>query len=538
MLGEAAIAATKPAQRQRRRGGDRARDRCGGPRTGRTPTARPAAAMPAVHSPAAHSRRPTGPLANARAPTREARSPPPPRPAPALPCPRSARADGVHGGVGQRVLPAVRRPRSGRRASAGHAPPAAGPGPAAGAGDRGAARRRHVVACPASAGKATAADASPSRGAAAGDQARPRAGSSGGTTTAAAATTSATPGLPPGPRPTSRPWPGPRPASPGAAAATARGNDRGDRRRARGRLAGQGGPRAGQRPGASADARRALPRGRRGRASGRASVPPSALSAGSACSSAARRSARVPRSRGLGASARSIAATSGAGRSRRARPSEGRTAPRRRAVAAGPRPPAGGCRPAPHTGPAPAHTRRPPAPPAVPPPARGHVGQRPHHIARARQRLVARQPGDPEIRQLGHPGRALQAVGHDHVLRLDVAVHHPAIVGVAQRAAQRQADQRHLAVRNRAGGHQLVQRASPHQLGDQMVAVLVRARLVQRHHRRVVQAGGGQRLTLRAVARTRPALNPCPRNRLSATSRPRRSSRATHTVPNRPPPGG
>ena len=127
---------------------------------------------------------------------------------------------------------------------------------------------------------------------------------------------------------------------------------------------------------------------------------------------------------------------------------------------------------------------------------RRHVGQRPHHVARPCQRLVAHQQRHAEVGELGHPGRALGPRGDHHVERLDVAVHDPAAVGVLQRGRQGHADAHDVAIRQRGGRHQVRERRPLHELGDQVVAVLVAAGLVQRHDPRVVEPGGGQRLAL------------------------------------------
>ena len=127
-----------------------------------------------------------------------------------------------------------------------------------------------------------------------------------------------------------------------------------------------------------------------------------------------------------------------------------------------------------------------------------HVGERADHVAGAGQRLVAGQVGDAEVGQLG---RHVRLVGHDHVLRLDVAVDHAALVGVAERLGEREADAQDVAVAERAVALQHVERAAAHQLGDQVATVAIVAGVVDRHDPRVVEARRGQRLALRALGR-------------------------------------
>ncbi len=55
-------------------------------------------------------------------------------------------------------------------------------------------------------------------------------------------------------------------------------------------------------------------------------------------------------------------------------------------------------------------------------------------------------------------------VGDDHVLGLDVAVDDPALVGVQQRVREVQAHAQHVAIRQRAGGLELRERAALDQL--------------------------------------------------------------------------
>ena len=130
-------------------------------------------------------------------------------------------------------------------------------------------------------------------------------------------------------------------------------------------------------------------------------------------------------------------------------------------------------------------------PPRDPRSARGHVGERAEHVAGASERFLADEARAAEVGQLGSRhqrlGRrvVLREVGHEHVLRLDVAVDHPARVGVARALGERQADLQDLFVLERLRGDQLGEGLAVDELRDQIEGVVDRARLVQRDDRRV-----------------------------------------------------
>ena len=108
--------------------------------------------------------------------------------------------------------------------------------------------------------------------------------------------------------------------------------------------------------------------------------------------------------------------------------------------------------------------------------------------------------GDAEVGQLGEP-RSRGRLGEDHhVARLDVAVDDPALVGVLEGVAQRHADARDVAVRERTGPQQLGQGSAPNQLGDQVHVVGVGGELVDRDDAGVVEPRCGARLALHAPA--------------------------------------
>ena len=67
-----------------------------------------------------------------------------------------------------------------------------------------------------------------------------------------------------------------------------------------------------------------------------------------------------------------------------------------------------------------------------------HVGERADHVAGACERVLPAQVRNAEVRQLRGPASRAGRVGHDHVLRLDVAVDHAPLVGVGERVGQRQ----------------------------------------------------------------------------------------------------
>ena len=71
--------------------------------------------------------------------------------------------------------------------------------------------------------------------------------------------------------------------------------------------------------------------------------------------------------------------------------------------------------------------------------------------------------------------RAGAAVGDDHVLRLDVAVDHPAVVCVLERADERQAHAQHVAVGEVALLREPVEGAAADELGDEVAGLGVLA---------------------------------------------------------------
>jgi hypothetical protein len=72
-------------------------------------------------------------------------------------------------------------------------------------------------------------------------------------------------------------------------------------------------------------------------------------------------------------------------------------------------------------------------------------------------------------------------------------------VRVLERVAERHADARHVAVRERVRTHQLGKGSPPNQLRDEVGVVLVRGQLVDRHDAGVVEPGRGTRLALHAL---------------------------------------
>ena len=127
----------------------------------------------------------------------------------------------------------------------------------------------------------------------------------------------------------------------------------------------------------------------------------------------------------------------------------------------------------------------------------GHVGDRADHVARAGERRVARQVGDPEVGQLGRRAGGTRLVGDDHVLRLHVAVDDPALVRVLERVGEREAGAQDVAVRQLAGGGEAVERAPADELGHQVARVAVLARVEHADDPGVVEPRGGERLARR-----------------------------------------
>ncbi|MFN8131769.1 MAG: hypothetical protein U0R70_09495 [Solirubrobacteraceae bacterium] len=73
-------------------------------------------------------------------------------------------------------------------------------------------------------------------------------------------------------------------------------------------------------------------------------------------------------------------------------------------------------------------------------------------------------------------------------------MHDPALVRVPQRVAECHADHGDVPVRERPRRGQLVERSAFHELGNEVVGLLVRAGLVQRHDARVAEARRRERL--------------------------------------------
>ena len=113
-----------------------------------------------------------------------------------------------------------------------------------------------------------------------------------------------------------------------------------------------------------------------------------------------------------------------------------------------------------------------------------------------RERRVADHVGDAEVGELGEAGPRGR-VGDDHdVLRLDVAVDHTALVRVPERVAERGADPRHVAIRDRIRAHELGKGSAPNELRDQIDLVLVVRELVHGHDAGMVEPGRRARLAL------------------------------------------
>ncbi len=102
---------------------------------------------------------------------------------------------------------------------------------------------------------------------------------------------------------------------------------------------------------------------------------------------------------------------------------------------------------------------------------------------------------------------------------------------VGGRVAQRDADQHHVAVRQAAVGEQLLERGAADVLRDQVRPVVVDRSFVQRDDPRISEAGGRAGLALEP-----PADDALAGEDLTATSRSRRSSSASHTVAKAPVP--
>ena len=139
---------------------------------------------------------------------------------------------------------------------------------------------------------------------------------------------------------------------------------------------------------------------------------------------------------------------------------------------------------------------------------RGHVGERAEGLAGARERLVAREARTAEVGQLGRRLMGVGIVRHEHVLGLDVAVDHPAGVGVGERVGEGDADLQQLLVREGVPRHQLREGLTIDELGDEIEGVVVDVGLVQRHDRRMGQTRRRERLAGSALAGLRRCVVP------------------------------
>jgi hypothetical protein len=96
--------------------------------------------------------------------------------------------------------------------------------------------------------------------------------------------------------------------------------------------------------------------------------------------------------------------------------------------------------------------------------------------------------------EVGELRRLAAVLGHDHVLRLDVAVDHAALVGVCEGIGQRDADSQDVAVAQLPVGRELRERAAVHQLGDEVARSRLLAGVVQGDDAGVVEPRRGDRL--------------------------------------------
>ncbi len=119
-----------------------------------------------------------------------------------------------------------------------------------------------------------------------------------------------------------------------------------------------------------------------------------------------------------------------------------------------------------------------------------HVGEGADDVAGGGQGNVAGEAGDPEVHQL----RPRLPLRHLDVLRLDVAVHDAARVGVIESLAEVGADLADLAVAELAGVGEAGQGGALDQLGDEQGVAVLLAHLVEGDDAGVVEPGGGLRL--------------------------------------------
>jgi hypothetical protein len=136
----------------------------------------------------------------------------------------------------------------------------------------------------------------------------------------------------------------------------------------------------------------------------------------------------------------------------------------------------------------------------------GHVGHRPHDLPGRRERcghgrrLRGAQPGlgplelrEAEIQHL-HPALSR----HHHVRRLQVTVHHAALVCRRQRLRERDPQVQHARDRQPAGAHQLGEALALDQLHRQEANAVVLLHRVEHHDARMIEARDRPRLALEA----------------------------------------
>ena len=144
---------------------------------------------------------------------------------------------------------------------------------------------------------------------------------------------------------------------------------------------------------------------------------------------------------------------------------------------------------------------------------RGHVGEGADDVARRGQRSAVGEVGDAEVHQLRPRLPFALALGHLHVLRLDVAVDDAARVGVVERLAEVGADLADLAVGKLAGVGEPGQGRALDQLGDEQGIAVLLPHLIEGDDAGVVEPGRSLGLAQNPPSRLPPLLDRLDRDR-------------------------
>ena len=137
---------------------------------------------------------------------------------------------------------------------------------------------------------------------------------------------------------------------------------------------------------------------------------------------------------------------------------------------------------------------------------RGHVVRRAHHLLGGGQRVVgarsAKDFGESEIRDLHTP----LAVDQD-VLRLDIAMHNPFIMGVLKGIADLRHNRQHLARRQLGVRQQLPKIGAIDELHDEVIEPIDLSEIIDRDDVGMTQLCQGASFTGKTFFKTRTSAN-------------------------------